>query len=375
MLSKWHFFLLPLLVVCFFLVDFKFKNKPYCNEEGECVVSIYDQRNISPGINVFTSPVLNKSPSIFFTDNQGSVIKVIEFNHKNAEKLENIKIKNNFMYGIFQDKALAKYDLKGERIWQKKGSYHHDLDVFQGKIYSLKRSPEVNHTRKVIFLNDSIDVLDEKTGNTLQSISFIDILSSYIKDNMWDKSQEYFLTRDRSNLVNSSVDFFHTNSIEIIECKDISICKSGKLALLSLAHMDLILLYSFEQNQIVWTYSEGLERQHQPSYVGNDRILLFDNGNRRGYSRVLEIDILSKRVTWSYPRDKQAWFYSPEIGGAQRLKNGNTLINLGMHGKVFEVTPKNEIVWKFINPVVLKGENSYESGHIYRMHRYTGLVL
>lgn len=56
------------------------------------------------------------------------------------------------------------------------------------------------------------------------------------------------------------------------------------------------------------------------------------------------------KALWSYsaanPKDFFSWF----ISGAQRLPNGNTLINAGAVGMVFEVTPWNEIVWRFSNP-------------------------
>jgi hypothetical protein len=32
------------------------------------------------------------------------------------------------------------------------------------------------------------------------------------------------------------------------------------------------------------------------------------------------------------------------------LPNGNTLIDEGMNGRMFQVTPDGEIVWEFINP-------------------------
>jgi hypothetical protein len=38
------------------------------------------------------------------------------------------------------------------------------------------------------------------------------------------------------------------------------------------------------------------------------------------------------------------------LSGVQRLPNGNTLINSGAQGIVFEVTPDREVVWKFANP-------------------------
>src|SRR5204862_7915274 len=54
---------------------------------------------------------------------------------------------------------------------------------------------------------------------------------------------------------------------------------------------------------------------------------------------------------WSYTAPNKGEFFSWFISGAQRLANGNTLINAGAQGMVFEVTPDKEIVWKFVNPI------------------------
>jgi hypothetical protein len=53
---------------------------------------------------------------------------------------------------------------------------------------------------------------------------------------------------------------------------------------------------------------------------------------------------------WSYTAPNKKDFFSWFISGVQRLPNGNTLINAGAYGFVFEVTPKGETVWQFANP-------------------------
>ncbi len=44
------------------------------------------------------------------------------------------------------------------------------------------------------------------------------------------------------------------------------------------------------------------------------------------------------------------------IPGAQRLKNGNTLICEGLWGRFFEVTRDKEIVWEYILPFFVADE-------------------
>ena len=43
-------------------------------------------------------------------------------------------------------------------------------------------------------------------------------------------------------------------------------------------------------------------------------------------------------------------FFSSRISNAQRLPNGNTLINEGQYGRFFEVTTEGDTVWEYVNP-------------------------
>jgi len=83
----------------------------------------------------------------------------------------------------------------------------------------------------------------------------------------------------------------------------------------------------------------------------------------RNFSRVIEFNPVTLEIVWEYSqpnptadnnpsdgeyRGNERFFYSFFISGAQRLKNGNTLITEGATGRVFEVTPGKEVVWEFI---------------------------
>ncbi len=53
---------------------------------------------------------------------------------------------------------------------------------------------------------------------------------------------------------------------------------------------------------------------------------------------------------WSYTAPDKYSLYSAFISGAQRLRNGHTLITQGMTGRFFEINPEKEIVWEYWNP-------------------------
>ncbi|MFH3639540.1 ArsR family transcriptional regulator, partial [Acinetobacter baumannii] len=59
-------------------------------------------------------------------------------------------------------------------------------------------------------------------------------------------------------------------------------------------------------------------------------------------------------------------FYSPYISNMQRLENGNTLINEGSNGRIFEVTRDHDIVWEYISPFWGKTLNN---NMVYRAYR------
>jgi hypothetical protein len=112
-----------------------------------------------------------------------------------------------------------------------------------------------------------------------------------------------------------------------------------------------------------------------PGLPGAGNLLIFNNGgtswNRDGdYSTVDEIvpplngfnyDLSPGPAygpaapVWTYEADPQEDFYSSFISGAQRLPNGNTLIDEGWYGRLFEVTPSGEIVWEYQNAATDSG--------------------
>jgi hypothetical protein len=88
---------------------------------------------------------------------------------------------------------------------------------------------------------------------------------------------------------------------------------------------------------------------------------VFDNEGEGGYppvslpiisgSRVLQINAVTRQVVWQYTGTK-ASFFSPFISSAQRLPNGNTLIDEGIWGRFIQVTRDGTIVWEYVSPFV-----------------------
>jgi len=89
----------------------------------------------------------------------------------------------------------------------------------------------------------------------------------------------------------------------------------------------------------------------EPDLPGAGNILIFDNGigcrsiAHEGRTYILEINPATKKIVWKYEKGHR--FYSATAGVQQRLINGNTLITSSCGGRVFEVTPRGQIVWEW----------------------------
>ncbi|WLV24636.1 arylsulfotransferase family protein [Aciduricibacillus chroicocephali] len=128
--------------------------------------------------------------------------------------------------------------------------------------------------------------------------------------------------------------------------------------------------------------------QHKPHLIpeglpGAGNLILLDNQGGAGYppvslatyagSRVLEINPVTKEIVWQYTAEDSGdpvWsFHTSFVGNVQRLPNGNTLINEGMNGRIFQITASGEIVWEYINPYpgfTSAGTNTIENPMVYR---------
>jgi hypothetical protein len=143
----------------------------------------------------------------------------------------------------------------------------------------------------------------------------------------------------------------------------------------------------FHQHDALWI-PDGLP--------GEGNLLVFNNGNGRPggvYSSVDEVMLPvdaegryphrpgtafgPREPLWSYTAPTKSQFFSMFMSGAQRLRNGNTLIATGYDGTIFEVTPQKEVVWKYLVPMDFERDRDTtepfagEGNPIFRAYRYT----
>jgi len=130
-------------------------------------------------------------------------------------------------------------------------------------------------------------------------------------------------------------------------------------------------------------------------YPGAGNITLFNNGIDRPqgiYSSIEEIrpprdgngnyylesdgTFGPKTVEWQFTTEDKESFYSSNMGGVNRLSNGNTLICDSRGGRFFEVTPAGEIVWDYESPAgysgtLSQGQNNNGIAASFRADKYS----
>lgn len=136
--------------------------------------------------------------------------------------------------------------------------------------------------------------------------------------------------------------------------------------LLSLRNVSAILAVDEASGDLLWHLGEGgdftLESgewfflQHAVERQPGGNLLLYDNGlEERGYSRAVELALdestMTARIVWEWaPEDRSGSWWTRIWGDADRLRNGNTLINFSQTlrdeaARLVEVNAAGEVVW------------------------------
>jgi len=146
---------------------------------------------------------------------------------------------------------------------------------------------------------------------------------------------------------NQKGDFLHTNGVKVLRpamAAKFPQFKAGQV-LTSLRNRDTIAVLDLDKRSAVWAAQGVWRLQHDPEFLDNGHLLLFDNfGSTKG-SRVLEYDPVTQAMPWSYTNENSSAFHATMRGTKQRLPNGNTLIVDPDNRHLLEVTHEKELVW------------------------------
>ncbi|OCF33196.1 PQQ enzyme repeat protein [Kwoniella heveanensis CBS 569] len=158
--------------------------------------------------------------------------------------------------------------------------------------------------------------------------------------------------------------------------------KDGNI-LASLRSVSAVIIIEKATGKIIWHLdSNVVAQQHNANELPNGNILIFDNGAYRHdwsmqWSRAIEVERATKKIVWEWYATPRETFYTPFMGSAQRLPNGNTLLCESAFGRLIEINTKNEQCWEYVNPhfaVYPEAEAAksfpVESNSLFRAYKY-----
>jgi len=340
--------------------------KGYTSPKNEWAgVTTYDDRRAYDGATLFCS---GHAPVVLLIDMEGDVLHQWEIPFERVwpnplpfpiydEHTQFIRRARVYPNGdilcVFEYIGVVKLDKYSRVLWHYDGQNHHDIDVTKnGTIYTLGREKiDVREAYPMVPFSgpvyDDFIVLLTPDGEEIKKVSVFEAFyhspyAAYLEG------------------VEKIEDIFHTNTIERMEgpiLRNHPMFNEGDV-LISIRNINTIAVIDGKEDRVKWALTGMWRGQHQPVFLENGHILVFDNsgGNRRSYfhrnrSKIIEIDPLTQKIHWEYRKDDgDDVFFTHWLGYHQRLPNGNTLITESTQGHIFEVTPDNEIVWEYYNP-------------------------
>jgi hypothetical protein len=190
-------------------------------------------------------------------------------------------------------------------------------------------------------------------GRVMREISVLDaIFASRFEGVLYPSG-----THEPGLVVPFSGDFTHLNDVEVLDralAPAFPMFEAGDL-LLSLRNLDLLMVVRPSTGRIVWSRTGPYLRQHDPDFLPDGRITVFDNrrddrdGHVRGGSRILALEPATGRVETLYGGREDQFFYTSTMGEKQRLPNGDFLVSESNRGHAFEVDAGGDVVWSYVN--------------------------
>lgn len=170
-------------------------------------------------------------------------------------------------------------------------------------------------------------------------------------------------------------DVTHVNDIQPLPdtlAEEYPLFEAGDLAV-SLKYQNLVFVVDPDSRRIKWHLSHPFIRQHDPDWMGEGWIGVFDNnqdgtlrGELLGGSRIVAVEPHTDSVRTIFPTERSEPFYTTVRGKWQRLDNGNLLLTESAAGRIVEVAPDGRTVWEWIArpygestvPYVSRGERT-----------------
>lgn len=184
-------------------------------------------------------------------------------------------------------------------------------------------------------------------GNVLETFDLIELLFE-------NGLERYIFKRHGPHPAGELLHFNDVEPLSASMAEAYPLFDAGDL-LVSLRDLHLVFVFDPETRTIKWHASGPFTRQHDPDFMGNGWIGVFDNnsdGTHRGTvlggSRIVVLRPPSDSARILFPTARSDPFYTEAAGKWQQLANGNLLLTEAQAGRVVEVSPDGAPVWEYV---------------------------
>jgi hypothetical protein len=340
-------------------------------------VTIHDPRRAHPGFTLL-SGFFDDLPGIRLVDMHGNVVQSWPISFFTLfESTDHIFPKNDVpasdwnvgVHGIhispdgsvvfnLDGKGTAKLDRCGKPIWLLHRMTHHSIEESKDGSYWIPSRHFVENESDAYPLfrtpyRDDTIMRVSPDGEILSEISLNKIL---IDNGLY----ALLVANGRFTTDMQEEDVLHVNDIdEMTEelAGSFPLFSAGDLVL-SLRHLNMLMVIDPSNWQVKWYQSGPWLRQHDPDFQKDGTITLLNNnsddtkdGELLGGSSVMSIQphLPDRPVNILYGKKENEYFFTNTQGKHQVFDNGNILIVEYYGGRVLEVSPSGEIVWQYIN--------------------------
>ncbi len=221
--------------------------------------------------------------------------------------------------------GLVKLNKDSQLLWKYSGRVHHAVAVAEdGHLYTLSQKLERKPPPGMEFLPspyiaDALVQLSPE-GQELKTLPILEafrkspyaLMVSLIAKGLAPESatpgDEFspppitISARGMASDPFSKGDFIHANSVQVLSqdlASKFPLFKPGQV-LISLRNLDILAVVDVDAGSVVWA-ARGIWRlQHDPRFLKNGHLLLFDNNGSKKGCRVLEYDPIRQAIPWAY---------------------------------------------------------------------------
>jgi hypothetical protein len=257
--------------------------------------------------------------------------------------------------------GLAKLDRCSRPVWVLPKATHHAVDVMpDGNILSPIRVEQFTKPRPDLprvgvgqggsTIDDGVALISPD-GKIVRQLSML--------RQIHESGRDGILVAGSSATRTTDLDPLHLNDVEMLRpemAPAFPMFKAGDL-LVSFRDKNTIAVLDGETWAIKWSLTGSTLRQHDPDFMPNGHIMVYDNrpapaGVERR-TRIVELDPATGQAVWSYDGGTENPFFAQIRGMQVLLPNDNVLVSDPSGGRIFEISRSHgdKLVWEYVNLV------------------------